>query len=74
MIDAKCVTADGIKFIVTNEIDIDGEHYMLAIDSEKEKNIMICKTYLEDGKEMFTSVTDEDELKKVINKFQGENV
>lgn len=74
MIDAKCANINGIDFIITQEINYNGSNYMLAIDEEKEETIMIFKSFLQDGREMVSSVTDQNELQSVLEIFKRGNV
>ncbi len=75
MESVKYITLGGFDFIITNEIDFNGNHYMLAIDEKGEDTVVVLKQRFIDGKEVVESVQDDDEMELVfelINKQQNE--
>lgn len=74
MEDAKYITIGGFDFIITDEIDFNGNHYMIAIDEAGEDTVTILKQYFVDGKEMVRSVDDDDELEMVLELMKRESV
>lgn len=66
MVDAKYITIGGFDFIITKEIDFNGNHYMLAIDEKGENTITVLRQMIINGKEVVESIQDEDELEMVL--------
>ena len=73
MEEVKYITLNGFDFIITNEIDFNGTHYMLAIDEKGENTITVLKQIFIDGKEFVESVNDEDELEMVFELLKRES-
>ena len=51
MEDVKYITIGGFDFIITKELDFQGNHYMLAIDEKGEDTITVLKQKFVDGVE-----------------------
>lgn len=66
MEEVKYITINGFDFIITNEIDFNGNHYMLAIDEAGENTITVLKQRYVDGVEFVDTVNDDDELELVF--------
>lgn len=69
----KYITIQGFDFIIAQELDFNGNHYMVAIDEKGEDTITILKQKIKDGKEFVESVTDDDELEMIFELIKREN-
>ena len=69
MENVKYITVNGLDFIIVKELEYNGQHYMLAIDEEKENTIAVLRQVFVDGEELVESVTEEEELKAVLEKL-----
>ena len=72
MQNVKYITINGFDFIITKELDFNGNHYMVAIDENGANTLAILKQSFEDGKEVVESVTDEEELEMVFELMKRE--
>ena len=68
----KYITIQGFDFIITQEFDYNGTHYMIAIDEKGENTITVLKQKIVNGKEFVESVTD-DELEMIFDLIKQEN-
>lgn len=69
----KYIAVNGLDFIIVSELDYNDQHYMLAIDEEKEDTIAVLRQTLVNGEEMVESVTDQQELKSVLELLWQKN-
>ena len=53
MENVKYITLNGFDFIITDEVDYNNNHYLLAIDENGEDTITVLKQKIVDGKEVF---------------------
>ena len=61
----KFILLNNEEFLVVRELDVDGIHYIYAISTSTDKYTLLVETDV-DGTKMVKSVTDRDELKKVM--------
>ena len=73
MDNVKYVTIAGFDFLITKEIEVNNNHYMIAIDENKNDTITVLKKQIENGKEIVKSVEDDDELELVLELAKGNN-
>ena len=73
MEQVKYITLNGFDFIITKELDFNGNHYIIAIDEKGEDTITILKQKIKDGQEVVESVTDDDELEMIFELIKREN-
>lgn len=73
MDNIKYVTIAGFDFLITKEIEVNNNHYMIAIDENKNDTITVLKKQIENGKEIVKSVEDDDELELVLELAKGNN-
>ena len=66
MDNVKYVTIAGFDFLITKEIEVNNNHYMIAMDENKNDTITVLKKQVENGKEIVKSVEDDDELELVL--------
>lgn len=73
MENVKYITVNGFDFIVTDEVDYNNNHYLLAIDENGENTITVLKQKTVDGEEVVESVFDEDEIQAVLTLIKRKN-
>lgn len=73
MEDVKYITIGGFDFIITKELDFQGNHYMIAIDEKGEDTITVLKQKFVDGVEKVECVQDDDELEMIFELVKNEN-
>lgn len=73
MDNVKYVTIAGFDFLITKEIEVNNNHYMIAMDENKNDTITVLKKQIENGKEIVKSVEDDDELELVLELLKGNN-
>lgn len=73
MDNVKYVTIAGFDFLITKEIEVNNNHYMIAMDENKNDTITVLKKQVENGKEIVKSVEDDDELELVLELAKGNN-
>lgn len=73
MDNVKYVTIAGFDFLITKEIEVNNNHYMIAMDENKNDTITVLKKQIENGKEIVKSVDDDDELELVLELAKGNN-
>lgn len=73
MDNVKYVTIAGFDFLITKEIEVNNNHYMIAMDENKNDTITVLKKQIENGKEIVKSVEDDDELELVLELAKGNN-
>ncbi len=73
MEETKYITINGFDFIITNELDFNNNHYMLAIDEKGEDTIAVLKQNIINGVETVESVTDDDEIELVFELLNKQN-
>lgn len=71
--NVKYVTIAGFDFLITKEIEVNNNHYMIAMDENKNDTITVLKKQVENGKEIVKSVEDDDELELVLELAKGNN-
>ena len=72
MDNVKYVTIAGFDFLITKEIEVNNNHYMIAMENKKD-TITFLKKQIENGKEIVKSVEDDDELELVLELLKGNN-
>ena len=73
MEEVKYITLNGFDFIITQELDFNNTHYMLAIDENGEDSVALLKQRIENVEEMVESVLDDDEIELVFQLFHRQN-
>lgn len=73
MMNVKYITLGDTDFIITHEFDLNGNHYMLAIDEDKEERMVVLRQKFVDGVEKVESVKDEEEIKMIFDYVKREN-
>ncbi len=73
MEEVKYITLNGFDFIITQELDFNNIHYMLAIDENGEDSVALLKQKVVNGVEMVESVLDDDEIELVFQLFHRQN-
>ena len=67
------ITINGFDFLITDELDYNGNHYALAIDENGEDTIAVLKEIEKDGEKRLVSVYDDSELNEVLTMFNKKN-
>lgn len=73
MENVKYITLNGFDFIITDEVDYNNNHYLLAIDENGEDTITVLKQKIVDGKEVVECVFDEEEIQAVLTLIKRKN-
>ena len=73
MEEVKYITLNGFDFIITQELDFNNIHYMLAIDENGEDSVALLKQKVVNGVKMVESVLDDDEIELVFQLFHRKN-
>ena len=73
MDNVKYVTIAGFDFIITKELEVNNNHYMIAIDENKNDTITVLKKEIENNKEIVKTVEDDDELELVLELLKENN-
>ena len=68
----KIIVLDGIDYLICNEINLDGNHYIYAVSTEGNKFTVLKETMEVDGSYV-ESLTDENEIKRVLQEIEKEN-
>lgn len=69
----KYITIGGFDFIITEELDFNNQHYMIAVDEKGEDTMVVLKQIYVDGKLIAKPVQDDDELEMVFELIKREN-
>lgn len=73
MDNVKYVTIAGFDFIITKELEVNNNYYMIAIDENKNDTITVLKKEIENNKEIVKTVEDDDELELVLELLKENN-
>ena len=73
MDSVKYITIAGFDFIITKELEVNNNHYMIAIDENKNDTITVLKKEIENNKEIVKTVEDDDELELVLELLKENN-
>ncbi len=68
----KFILLNDEEFLVVRELDVDNVHYIYVISTTTDKYTLLVETD-NNGTKMVKSVTDRDELKKVMELIAKEN-
>lgn len=69
----RIITLDGKDFLICQELDIDNNHYIYAVSLGGEEYTVLLERDV-NGEKMVSSVTDADEVKKVLAIIAQENI
>lgn len=69
----RIITLDGKDFLICQELDVDGKHYIYAVSIDDDEYTVLLE-YEKDGEMMVRSLTDDDEIKYILNIIAKENI
>lgn len=69
----RIITLDGKDFLICQELDVNGNHYIYAVSIDDDEYTVLLE-YEKDGEMMVRSLTDDDEIKYILNIIAKENI
>lgn len=66
------IVLNGEEYFVAKELDLDNKHYIYAVATESDKYTVLEQIETEEGSKV-KSITDENEVKKVLSEVAKEN-
>lgn len=69
----RIITLDGKDFLICQELDINGNHYIYAISIDKDEYTVLLEEEI-NGEKIVRSLTNDDEIKYILNIIAKENI
>lgn len=60
---------DGTEYIIVDAINDDNKDYLILVNSNDEKNVLVRRIKIVNGEELLTKLDSEEELNRVLNIF-----
>ena len=69
----KAIVLDGEEFLICRELKLDGKKYIYAVSTD-EKKYTVLEEKEENGEAVVESLTDQNEINKVMGEILKENI